>query len=941
MTGANSSVRSLTLAIVPIILLGAAIRVLGLGNTNLWGDEAFSVMTAAGPVAALLASLSTGEPHPPLYPVLLAGLERVLGRSEVIVRLPSAFAGICSIAVAAAIGRQLVGGEKPRQAAVAACLAALFVAVNPFQVWYSQEARMYELVSFFGGLASLALLQLWRGRPTSQFLYVGAVLGAAGSHYYGLFVPLAHALAVAVSARRNPPAARRWLIAVALAAGLYLPWVIYARRIFLGYYAARPGTVDLVSIAASSWVRILAGWSLTWSQATLAAAALTALAIAGVAVRAGSARESFTRLVLVSWIATPFLGGYVISLFRPLYAERYLIVCSLPLTLFVTRGISWAISSRRLVIGRPRLRPRRVVAAFRRSNWRPLAGAVSAALVFGLGFGALDNVWLGRYVKSTFNTHVQDIAALFRPNDAVILDGTSQLPLYTYYLPQPWPTYALPRQLPLDPASVAADLSQIAQSRRGAWVFLYGTADYDPSYVIPRWLTANAYPAFDDWAVTGRLQYYRFARDSDLSSQSVAIAFGNSIRLDRSAIGNGALTAGDSLPIRFLWSHPATLSGRLRVSLRLVDPLGVVWAQTDQYVGGDFATPDEWQVGQSLDDHHALRVPPGTPPGAYQVVLVVYPESGGRPLLPSGNGLVIRPVGVVLGAARVDQPSKNIWSGDLVGFRTADVSFPGSLELLDSTGTPEVAAGASDRLIVVWQALADHPSPAELRLTLVGANGTLYETRDLPLASTGYPTSLWQRGDVVREQYAFPLAVGLPAGSYSLRVVPWTNAPDDAGPAQIEVARLRVDAGPIVAPTIPPQQPLDAVLGGAIALDGFDLSPTPARTGAASHVVLHWRALSTVDQDETVFVHLLDASGKIVAQRDQSPAGGARPTSAWNVGDTILDDESVDLPPNLPAGSYSIEVGMYFAATGARLPIIASGKPAGDHLVIGTLPVVK
>src|SRR5215469_7019101 len=89
------------LAIVtPILLLAAAIRLLGIGNTNLWGDEAFSVMTALDSVRALVESLSSGEPHPPLYPVLLAFWLRAFGHSEMAARLPSAFVGIASVAVA-------------------------------------------------------------------------------------------------------------------------------------------------------------------------------------------------------------------------------------------------------------------------------------------------------------------------------------------------------------------------------------------------------------------------------------------------------------------------------------------------------------------------------------------------------------------------------------------------------------------------------------------------------------------------------------------------------------------------------------------------------------------------------------------------------------------------------------------------------------------------
>src|SRR5690348_3544095 len=97
--------RRWVLLLVPIFLLAAAVRLLGLGNQDLWGDEAFSVMAAVGPIPNMLASLSTGEPHPPLFPLLLAAWLRLLGRSELVARLPAAFAGIASVAVGAALAR--------------------------------------------------------------------------------------------------------------------------------------------------------------------------------------------------------------------------------------------------------------------------------------------------------------------------------------------------------------------------------------------------------------------------------------------------------------------------------------------------------------------------------------------------------------------------------------------------------------------------------------------------------------------------------------------------------------------------------------------------------------------------------------------------------------------------------------------------------------------
>src|SRR5439155_24092278 len=114
---------------------------------------------------------------------------------------------------------------------------------------------------------------------------------------------------------------------------------IYARQIFANYYGALPGSVDLYGTALRAWVRVAAGWSVSWPIALGGALAVTALAALGLMVPPRSDDDRFLRTVLVFLRVTPFVAGFAISLVRPLYAERYLAVSSLPLILLAARGI--------------------------------------------------------------------------------------------------------------------------------------------------------------------------------------------------------------------------------------------------------------------------------------------------------------------------------------------------------------------------------------------------------------------------------------------------------------------------------------------------------------------------------------------------------------------------------------------------------------------------
>jgi mannosyltransferase len=915
--------------LVPILLVGAGVRLLGLGNQDLWGDEAFSVMTSLEPPSKLLGLLATAEPHPPLYPFVLVVWLRAFGASELVARLPSAFAGIASVAVAATLARSFAPRDDRRAATVAAVVAGLLVVVNPFQVWYSQEARMYAQVSFFAGLATLALLRLWQGRRGATLLYVLAVLGAAGSHYYGLFVPLAHGLALLVAARGDRATLGRWLRATALAALLYLPWVYVASRIFTRYYGGPPGSEDLVQVAISSWARIVAGWSLEWGDAVRFALILSAIAAFGLLAPARSPADRFLRIVLGFWLATPFGAGYLISLVRPLYNERYLIVTSLPFLLLVARGIAWLLS--------PPLTTGSCLISVGARTWLGRsAGAILLLGALALAYVPLHNVWIGGYLKSAYNTHVTTVDALASDGDAVILDGSSQEPLYRYYARSTLPFYTLPRQTPLDPTATASELAQVARDHRGGWVFWYASPLYDPTNVIGQWLGTHAYLSLDTYFGNTRLQYYRFAPDAALTRAASQIMVANALALTGYAWSSGALGAGDTIAVDLSWRALADRPAQPRVNLRLVDANGFIWGQSDQTVGNGFLAPGDWVPDRSVEDRHGLRIPTGTPPGDYLLLLNVYSADHPGGFSVTGQGATITPGGVQLAAIHVSAPSRRFWPPDLGDDHPMSASF-GGLTLLGYAGSDQAKAGASGYLTLVWQATGAAPEVASVRQELLDASGRVAQQRDVPLATDGFPVARWQPADVVREQYRVPIDAGLAAGSYRLAIAP--VATSGAAGSAIFLGPLRVEPGPPAVVETPPRQLLQAQLDNRILLTGYDLSSILARPGTTLDLTLHWSDLAPLPADYTVFVHVLNTSEKIVAQRDQPPAGGARPTSSWFPGDTILDPYHLTLPADLPPGDYLIEVGMYNPSNGARLPVSLAGQPAGDRIIVSHVKV--
>lgn len=84
---------------------------------------------------------------------------------------------------------------------------------------------------------------------------------------------------------------------------------------------------------------------------------------------------------------------------------------------------------------------------------------------------------------------------------------------------------------------------------------------------------------------------------------------------------------------------------------------------------------------------------------------------------------------------------------------------------------------------------------------------------------------------------------------------------------------------------------------------------------------LVWQSLSQPQDDYTVFVHVVDAGGHLVAQADSVPAVGFRPTSTWQPQEIVVDYHWITLPENVNAKTSTISIGLYHPANNERLPV--------------------
>jgi mannosyltransferase len=172
-----------------LLLGGALLRFVTLGDQSLWCDEALTRDLVLRPFGDMVDAVADTENTPPLFYVLTHISTKVLSADEVGLRLVSALAGTATIVVAFLGGRELAGQR-------AGVIAAGLVAANPMLFWFSQEARSYALLSLLSAIALVCFLRVIGGAP-SRWALAGWVISSAAAlatHYFAIFPMVAEAV---------------------------------------------------------------------------------------------------------------------------------------------------------------------------------------------------------------------------------------------------------------------------------------------------------------------------------------------------------------------------------------------------------------------------------------------------------------------------------------------------------------------------------------------------------------------------------------------------------------------------------------------------------------------------------------------------------------------------------------------------------------------------
>lgn len=311
------------------VALGAALRVVALGYRSFWLDEIASVVIARMPGLSFWSHLWRDEGNMALYYVFLRGWLH-LGVAEGVVRSLSVIPGILTIPLMYLLGARLFEKRTGE-------LAAFFAAISACAISVSQEARAYSLL-VLGVLASTYLFVRLIEKPTyGRAAAFGLAAGVAlYFHYFATLVPAA----LFVSLTALPPNRRPWkhlaVAAVILAVmGLPVLWMIRTQNVQHLAWVGPPSWLELYHLGG-----YLAAESGKAVGGVLLAIDLVLIflfmgALISRCRRPRQGLECWRYALLASCLVTPIVISLLVSITRPVFHHRFLVIC-LPAWILMT-----------------------------------------------------------------------------------------------------------------------------------------------------------------------------------------------------------------------------------------------------------------------------------------------------------------------------------------------------------------------------------------------------------------------------------------------------------------------------------------------------------------------------------------------------------------------------------------------------------------------------
>jgi len=469
--------------LLSITLVGLMLRLYKLGSQSIWGDEflTLSKYSAGHDLADVFGRIWHAAAHPPLY-FLIVHYWYLIGKSEFMLRFPSAVFGILCIPAAYALANTLFGKSTAR-------ITAALVAFSPIAIWYSQEARMYSLQLLLGLLATLYFVKIWR-EPKAKTVAAYVLLMIAGlfTHMATVSLAAAHGIFAFTESMRKPKRLAAWVGIQLLVILGFSPWlmnIVNVRQhasgeLRIGY--DRPSSLIDVGYGLYTFC---VGYSIGPSVAELHEktgmssvkpyAPLVGLSclVFGTLVVLGLIRarriDKWAFWFLLVMLAVPAILAAAATLLPHIPLNpRYMLVAVIPYWMVLALGIEFAIQ---------------------RKAWRVLPVAASVLLLFSI----YNDYFQPRYAKQDMRSAVTYLDAHTRSGDAIIISSIELGgPFIYYHKSSEIPYFGYPEKPGLvDPGKLHGDMRKLSAGKKRVWLLLGRTWSSDPKNLIPGYFSSN------------------------------------------------------------------------------------------------------------------------------------------------------------------------------------------------------------------------------------------------------------------------------------------------------------------------------------------------------------------------------------------------------------------------------------------------------------------
>ncbi len=332
-----------------ILILGLSVflRVFLLDFESLWLDEGSSIKFAKLSPTEIIKS--NQDAHPPLYYLILHFWMKIFGDSEFSVRFPSVIFGVITVYVVYKFCLEFWGGK-------VALFSSLLVGISTFQVFYSQEARMYSLLCLLSTLSFLYFAKILKEQKLKFYVFyllINVLL--LYTHLYSFFILFAQVVYIILIERKR---FKEFSIAILLAFLFYVPRLFHLLKrmgnllISGEFWLPKPDLMDILKTLAQfagatypmprdeSGAIILKKFVVEYSTAGILLLIMIGLFLISIFKfkNFSSERRKFY-IVFLLWFISPIFVPYVLSQFAtPFYFARYAIASSVAFYILVSIG---------------------------------------------------------------------------------------------------------------------------------------------------------------------------------------------------------------------------------------------------------------------------------------------------------------------------------------------------------------------------------------------------------------------------------------------------------------------------------------------------------------------------------------------------------------------------------------------------------------------------